>query len=43
MVMDIKCYASQSHFHPLVIFINMIFYSLSLLYDVYNEVYKYMK
>ena len=37
-MMDIMWPASQSHFHLLLIFIQMKFYSFSFLCDVCNEV-----
>ena len=38
--MDIMWPGSQSHFHLSFIFIEMNFYSLSFLCDVFNEVHE---
>ena len=43
LLMDIMWPASQSHFHLLFIFIEMNFYLLSFLCDVYNEVHEHMQ
>ena len=40
--MGIMWHASQSHFHLSFIFIEINFYSLSLLCEVYNEVHEHM-
>ena len=42
-VMGIMWPESQSHFHLLFIFIEMKFYSLLFLCDVYNEVHEHMQ
>ena len=41
--MDIMWPTSPSHFHLLFIFIEMNFYLLSFLCDVYNEFHKHMQ
>ena len=41
--MEIMWHARQSHFHVLLIFIEMSFYSFSLLCDVYSEVHEHMQ